>query len=150
MDEMKVKEVSTTYEVIRSPADGIELPPEFAWLHWLTPDEQRAFFQALMNALARAWQSLNITLLSQEIEQWQQQAQERRAARAEMERQAFWAGQEKRLSQQRALIDELLQETVSSPDTVPSTAEIRELLGQQIPYDDRLSDEIIAMRYEER
>jgi O-methyltransferase involved in polyketide biosynthesis len=150
MDEMKVKEVSTTYEVIRSPAEGIELPPEFAWLRWLTPDEQRAFFQALMDALARAWQSLNITSLSQEIERWQQRAQERRMARAEVERQAFWASHEQRLNQQRALIDELLQEITGDTGAVPSTPEIRELLGQQIPYDDRLSDEIIATRYEER
>jgi len=70
--------------------------------------------------------------------------------KADIERQAFWASHEQRLNQQRALIDELLQETVSSPDTVPSIAEIRELLGQQIPYDDCLSNEIIATRYEER
>jgi len=69
---------------------------------------------------------------------------------ADAERQDLWASHEQRLNQQRALIDELLQETAGSTDAIPSVAEIRELLGQQIPYDDRLSDEVIAMRYEER
>ena len=150
MDEMKVKEVSTTYEVIRSPAEGIELPPEFAWLRWLTPDEQRAFFQTLMNALAQAWRSLNIIPLSQEIERWRQQAQERKVARTEAERQALWASHEQRLSRQRALIDELLQETAVSTDAVPSVSEIREVLGQQIRYEECLSDDIILMRYDEQ
>jgi len=70
--------------------------------------------------------------------------------KADIERQALWASHEQRLSQQRALIDELLQEIADGADAIPSVAEIRELLGQQIPYDDCLSAEIIAVRYEER
>ena len=68
----------------------------------------------------------------------------------EAERQAFWASHEQRLSQQRALIDELLQETTGGADSAPSTSEIRDLLGQQIPYGESLSDEIVTMRYEEQ
>jgi len=51
-------------------------------------------------------------------------------------------------SRQRALIDELLQETARRAGVVPPTPEICELLGEYIPYSDSLSDEIIAMRYE--
>ena len=53
-------------------------------------------------------------------------------------------------SHQHTLIDELLQETADRAGVVPPTPEIRELLGEYIPYGDSLSDEIIAMRYEER
>ena len=150
MDEVEVKETAGAYEIARSSTETIALPPEFAWLRWLTPDEQHAFFQALMNAMAQAWRSLNITPLNQEIERWRQQAQERKAARTEVKRQALWASHEQGLNQQRALIDELLQETAGGADTVPSTPEIRELLGQHIPYGDSLSDEIITMRCEEQ
>jgi hypothetical protein len=150
MDEGEVRETAGAYEVARSAIEMIALPPEFAWLHWLTPDEQHAFFQALMNALAQAWQSLNMAPLRQEIERWRQQAQERKAARTEAERQAFWASHEQRLDQQRALIDEPLQETAGGAGSAPSTPEIRELLEQGIPYSDSLSDEIVTMRYEEQ
>jgi hypothetical protein len=70
--------------------------------------------------------------------------------KADAERHALWASHEQRLSQQRALIDELLQEIADGADAIPAVAEIRELLGQQIPYGDCLSAEIIAVRYEER
>ncbi len=150
MDETKVEEASVAYDVTRLSTESIELPPEFSWLSWLTPDEQRAFFQALMNAMAQAWRSLNIAPLSQEIERWQQQAQERKAARTQAERQALWNRHEQRFNKQRTLVDKLLQETPGGVDTVPSTLEVRELLGQHIPYGDSLSDEIIAMRYEEQ
>jgi hypothetical protein len=62
--------------------------------------------------------------------------------------QVVWESQEQRLSQQRALIDELLQATAGSEDSVPSAPEIRELLEQHIPYSDSLSNAIIAMRYQ--
>jgi hypothetical protein len=150
MDEVEVRETAGAYEIARLPTETIALPPEFAWLRWLTPDEQHAFFQALMDALAQAWRSLNMTPLRQEIERWRQQAEERKAARTEAEREALWARQEQRLSQQRALVDELLQRTAGDADTVPSTPEIRELLGQHIPYGHSLSDEIVTMRYEEQ
>lgn len=70
--------------------------------------------------------------------------------KADIERQALWASHEQRLSQQRALIDELLQETAVSTDAVPSVSEIREVLGQQIRYEECLSDDIILMRYDEQ
>lgn len=150
MDEEEVRETASAYEIARSPTEMIALPPEFAWLRWLTPDEQHAFFQALMDVLAQAWQSLNMTPLHQEIERWRQQAQEHKAARTETERQALWASHEQRLSQQRALIDELLQETTGGAGRAPSTSEIRELLEQDIPYGNSLSDDIITTRYEEQ
>ena len=150
MDEAEVKETAGAYEIAWSPTEMIALPPEFAWLRWLTLDEQHAFFQALMDALAQAWQSLNMTPLRQEIERWRQQAQERKTAKAETERQALWASHERRLGQQRALIDELLRETAGGAGSAPSTSEIRELLEQDIPYSDSLSDEIVTMRYEEQ
>ena len=146
MDEGEVRETAGAYEMARSPIEMIALPPEFAWLRWLTPDEQHAFFQALMNALAQAWRSLNMTPLRQEIERWRQQAQERKAARTEAERQALWAIHEQRLGQQRALLDELLQETAVGAGSAPSTSEIRALLEQDIPYGNSLSDEIVTMR----
>jgi hypothetical protein len=150
MDEGEVRETAGAYEMARSPIETIALPPEFAWLRWLTPEEQHAFCQALMDALAQAWRSLNMTPLRQEIERWRQQAQERKAVRTEAERQALWASQEQRLGQQRALIDELLHETAGGAGSAPSTSEIRELLEQDIPYGDSLSDEIVTMRYEEQ
>ena len=61
--------------------------------------------------------------------------------------QVVWESQEQRFSQQRALIDELLQAIAGSEDSAPSTPEIRELLEQHIPYGESLSDEIITMRY---
>ena len=149
MNEVKVGEAAVVYEVTQPSSRTIALPPEFAWLRWLSPDEQQAFFQALMDALAHARRSLNIAPLSREIERWQRQAQERKAARVETERQSFWARHEQRLNRQRILMDELLQETAGEADTVPSTPEIRDLLGRHIPYNDSLSDEIIAMRYQE-
>lgn len=149
MNETNVKEAAAVYEVTRPSSESMALPPEFIWLRWLTPDEQGAFFQALMEALARAWRSLSIVPLNREIERWQRQAQERMAARTEAERQALWTGHERRLDRQRTLIDDLLQETAGGAETVPSTPEIRELLGRCIPYRDSLSDEIMAMRYEE-
>jgi hypothetical protein len=96
------------------------------------------------------WQIGKSANLSQEIERWRQQAQERKVARTEAERQALWASHEQRLSRQRALIDELLQETAVSTDAVPSVSEIREVLGQQIRYEECLSDDIILMRYDEQ
>jgi hypothetical protein len=150
VDEGEVRETGGAYEIARSLTEMIALPPEFVWLRWLTPDEQHAFFQALMDALAQAWRSLNITPLRQEIERWQQQAQERKTATTESERQALWARHEQRLDQQRALIDELLQETAGGADSAPSTSEIRDLLGKHIPYGDSLSGEIVTTRYEEQ
>jgi len=150
VDERDVRETAGAYEIARSLTEMIALPPEFAWLRWLTPEEQHAFFQAMMDTMAQAWRSLSMTPLRQEIERWRQQAQEHQAARTEAERQAFWASHEQRLGQQRALIDELLQETVGDAGSAPSTSEIRDLLGQQIPYGESLSDEIVTMRYEEQ
>ena len=150
MSETKVvKETTVAYELAPLPLGTIELPPEFVWLRWLTSDEQSAFLHTLLETLARTWQSSDVALLKREVERWQRQAQERKAARVQTERLAFWSRHEPRLSRQRALIDELLQSTASSVDTALSTSEIRALLGQYIPFDDKLSDEIITMRYDE-
>ena len=133
MSETKVvKETTAAYELAPLPIGTIELPPEFAWLRWLTSDEQSAFLHALLETLARTWQSSDVTLLKQEVERWQRQAQERRAARVQTERQAFWSRHEPRPGRQRALIDELLQTTASSMDTAFSVSEVRALLGQHI------------------
>lgn len=150
MSEKKaVKEISVAYELASLPIETIELPPEFTWLRWLTADEQSAFLQAVLETLAQIWQSSDVALLKQEVEWWQRQAQERKAARVQTDRQSFWSRHEPRLSQQRALIDELLQTTASSVDTALSASKVRALLGQHIPFAEKLSDEIITMRYEE-
>jgi len=125
------------------------LPPEFAWLRWLTPDEQSVFLRALFETLVRAWQSSDVALLKREVERWQRRAQERKAAEVQAVCHDLWARHEPRLKQQRALIDELLQATVSNVDAAPSASEIRAMLEQYIPFDEKLSDEIITMRYEE-
>ena len=43
-----------------------------------------------------------------------------------------------------------VKETAGGAGSAPSTSEIRELLEQDIPYGDSLSDEIVTMRYEEQ
>ncbi len=149
MSKAKVKNAAVTYELVPLRMEVIKLPPELDWLYRLTPDEQRAFLQAMLEALVGTWQSSDVAPLQRVMEQWRQQAQERQAATVQVERQTLWARHESQLSQQRALINELLRAATSSIDTVPVITEIRAMLGQYIPFTDKLSDEIITTRYEE-
>ncbi len=145
----KARDAAVAYQLAQPFADAIELPPEFAWFRWLTPDEQSAFLRALLKALARAWPGSDMALLKREVEQWRRQAQERQAVSAEAKRQALWSGDQVRQSQQHAMIDELLRAAASQTSAAPSLPEIRVALERHVPFDDKLSSDIVATRYEE-
>lgn len=64
MSEEEIKETATAYTVSTTK---LVIPPTWTWLTALTPEEQTAFFQEVLDAIAEAQQSNDWTRLKEQI-----------------------------------------------------------------------------------
>ena len=86
MSEEPIKETATAYT---NAATQLVVPPDWNWLGVFSAEDQAAFFQEIIDAIAAAYQSGDWTNLTDRIADWKKQAEENQQQSLTEQRQQF-------------------------------------------------------------
>lgn len=86
MSEETIKETAKAYT---NAAPQLIVPPEWNWLRAFSAEDQAAFFQEIIDAIAAAYQAGDWTKLTERIADWKKQAEENQQQSLSEQKQQF-------------------------------------------------------------